>query len=97
MLSVVHIYKDSQPVRGGIERHVEVLTRQLAAGDVRAEVLCSRSPGPPVVSCARDRHTSLRERWCSVVPNRRRLLHSARRLTAWRLVNYAAPIGETRV
>ncbi len=41
----MHVYKAYPPVRGGIEGHVDLLTRQLSARGVRAEVLCARVPG----------------------------------------------------
>ena len=42
---VVHVYKGYPPVRGGIEGHVDLLTRLLVARGVAAEVLCVRVPG----------------------------------------------------
>jgi len=44
-LRVVHVYKGYPPVRGGIEGHVDLLTRLLAQQGVSAEVLCSRVRG----------------------------------------------------
>jgi glycosyltransferase involved in cell wall biosynthesis len=44
-LSVVHVYKGYPPVRGGIEGHIDVLTRLLAVRGVRPEVLCVRTSG----------------------------------------------------
>ncbi len=44
-LSVVHVYKTYPPVHGGIEGHIDLLTRLLVARGVRAEVLCTRPPG----------------------------------------------------
>ncbi len=44
MGAVVHVYKDYPPVRGGVESHVDVLTRLLVERGVSAEVLCSRRP-----------------------------------------------------
>jgi len=50
---VVHVYKSYPPVRGGIEGHIDLLTRLLVERGVGAEVLCARVPG----SAAReDRH-----------------------------------------
>jgi rhamnosyl/mannosyltransferase len=43
--SVVHVYKDQPPVRGGIEGHVALLGRLLAERGVDVEVLCSRRRG----------------------------------------------------
>ena len=40
-LRVVHLYKGYPPVRGGIEGHVDLLTRLLANVGVDAEVLCA--------------------------------------------------------
>jgi rhamnosyl/mannosyltransferase len=45
--SVVHVYKDGPPVRGGIEGHVDTLTRLLAQRGVATEVLCGRRRGAP--------------------------------------------------
>jgi rhamnosyl/mannosyltransferase len=45
MVSVVHVYKDYPPVRGGIEGHIDVLARFLAERQAGVEVLCSRRPG----------------------------------------------------
>jgi rhamnosyl/mannosyltransferase len=44
---VVHVYKDFPPVRGGIEGHIDLLTRALAVLGVRSEVLCRRPSGVP--------------------------------------------------
>ncbi len=46
-LSVVHVYKSFPPVRGGIEGHVDLLTRLLARQGLRPEVLCASAPGAP--------------------------------------------------
>jgi glycosyltransferase involved in cell wall biosynthesis len=45
--SVVHVFKDAPPVRGGIEGHIDTLTRLLVERGVAAEVLCSRPRGTP--------------------------------------------------
>ena len=39
---VVHIYKDYPPAWGGIEGHVDLLTRLLAERGLPTQVLCSR-------------------------------------------------------
>ena len=44
-LRVVHVYKSYPPVRGGIEGHIDLLTRLLVERGVQAEVLCARVPG----------------------------------------------------
>ena len=44
-LRVVHVYKSYPPVRGGIEGHIDLLTRLLAERGIQAEVLCTRVPG----------------------------------------------------
>jgi glycosyltransferase involved in cell wall biosynthesis len=46
-LHTVHVYKDFPPVRGGIEGHVDLLTRLLAERGVSAEVLCASVAGAP--------------------------------------------------
>lgn len=58
---VIHVYKDYPPVRGGIECHVDVLTRLLAERDIPAEVLCSRRAGTP----AREERCGVRVRRCA--------------------------------
>lgn len=45
MNDVVHLYKDFPPVRGGIENHLDLLTRLLGNRGCRCEVLCTRRPG----------------------------------------------------
>jgi glycosyltransferase involved in cell wall biosynthesis len=44
---VLHVYKGYPPVRGGIEGHVDLLTRLLAERGVVAEVLCAQPGGAP--------------------------------------------------
>ena len=44
-LRVVHVYKSYPPVRGGIEGHIDLLTRLLVDRGVCAAVLCARAPG----------------------------------------------------
>lgn len=44
-LSVVHVYKGYPPVHGGIEGHIDILTRLLVRRGMRAEVLCVRERG----------------------------------------------------
>jgi glycosyltransferase involved in cell wall biosynthesis len=44
-LRVVHVYKSYPPVRGGIEGHIDLLTRLLVESGIGAEVLCARVPG----------------------------------------------------
>ncbi len=46
-MRVVHVYKTYPPVRGGIEGHIDLLTRLLAQSGVAPEVLCVREPGTP--------------------------------------------------
>jgi glycosyltransferase involved in cell wall biosynthesis len=46
-LRVVHVYKGYPPVRGGIEGHVDLLTRLLVRRGVAAEVLCAHPGGVP--------------------------------------------------
>ena len=46
-LRVVHVYKSYPPVRGGIEGHVDLLTRLLAGRGLRPEVLCGAAAGAP--------------------------------------------------
>jgi hypothetical protein len=46
-LRVVHVYKGYPPVRGGIEGHVDLLTRLLVRAGVDAEVLCADAEGAP--------------------------------------------------
>jgi len=42
---VLHVYKGYPPVRGGIEGHVDLLTRLLVERGVTAEVLCAQARG----------------------------------------------------
>ncbi len=44
-LRVVHVYKSYPPVRGGIEGHIDLLTRLLVERGIQTEVLCARAPG----------------------------------------------------
>ena len=46
-LRIVHLYKGYPPVRGGIEGHVDLLTRLLVRAGVDAEVLCADAEGAP--------------------------------------------------
>ncbi|HVN87514.1 MAG TPA: glycosyltransferase [Candidatus Binatia bacterium] len=46
-LRIVHVYKGYPPERGGIEGHIDVLTRLLAQQGLRPEVLCTRPVGAP--------------------------------------------------
>jgi len=48
-LHVVHVYKGYPPVLGGIEGHIDLLTRLLTARGARAEVLCVREAGTVAV------------------------------------------------
>jgi rhamnosyl/mannosyltransferase len=57
----VHVYKDALPVRGGIEGHVDTLTRLLVERGVRAEILCSRVRGTP----AHEERAGVRIRRCT--------------------------------
>ena len=43
----MHVYKSCPPVRGGIEGHIDLLTRLLAQRGIRSEVLCTRPSGTP--------------------------------------------------
>src|SRR5512135_1313296 len=52
-LRVVHVYKSYPPVRGGIEGHIDLLTRLLVERGIGAEVLCARVPGS---AAQEDRH-----------------------------------------
>lgn len=45
MNEAVHLYKDFPPVVGGIENHLELLTRLLGSRGCHCEVLCTRRPG----------------------------------------------------
>lgn len=45
--SVVHLYKDYPPVLGGIEGHIDLLTRLLGNRGVRCEVICARTNDAP--------------------------------------------------
>ena len=44
-LGVVHVYKGCGPVHGGIEGHIDLLTRLLAERGLRPEIVCARPPG----------------------------------------------------
>jgi rhamnosyl/mannosyltransferase len=46
-MRVVHVYKSYPPVRGGIEGHLDLITRLLVESGIDAEVLCARSGGAP--------------------------------------------------
>ncbi|MBI1815245.1 MAG: glycosyltransferase [Deltaproteobacteria bacterium] len=59
-MRVVHVYKTYPPVRGGIEGHIDLLTRLLAQRGVAPEVLCVREPGTP----AREERQGVRVRRC---------------------------------
>lgn len=52
ILSSVHVYKGFPPVRGGIEGHVDLLTRMLVEQGTRCEVICAAADGAP----AREQH-----------------------------------------
>lgn len=58
--SVVHVYKACPPVRGGIEGHVDLLTRLLAARGVATEILVASEPSAP----ARERRGAVDVRRC---------------------------------
>src|SRR5262245_40656344 len=45
--TTVQVYKGYPPIRGGIEGHIDLLTRVLAARGIRSEVLCAVAPGAP--------------------------------------------------
>ena len=61
MLRVVHVYKTYPPVRGGIEGHIDLVTRLLAADGFEAEVLCTAAGGAP----ARERRAGVEVRRCA--------------------------------
>jgi len=44
-LRVLHVYKAYPPVRGGVEGHIDLLTRLLVQSGVAVEVLCARPRG----------------------------------------------------
>jgi rhamnosyl/mannosyltransferase len=46
-LSAIHVYKDCFPVRGGVEGHLDTLTRLLVERGVATGILCSRPRGTP--------------------------------------------------
>jgi rhamnosyl/mannosyltransferase len=47
--SVVHVYKGFPPVLGGIEGHIDLLTRLLMIRGVRSEVLCAATADAPAM------------------------------------------------
>lgn len=47
--SVVHVYKGFPPTRGGIEGHIDLLTRLLAEDGRRCEVICAATSGAPSI------------------------------------------------
>lgn len=57
---VVHLYKDYPPVLGGIESHVDLLTRLLSEQGVGCEVICARTQGSPRI----ERRGDVRVRRC---------------------------------
>jgi len=57
---VVHVYKAYPPVRGGIEGHIDLLTRLLADRSLAAEVLCGAAAGAP----AREIRSGVQVRRC---------------------------------
>ena len=60
-LRVVHLYKSYPPVRGGVEGHIDLLTRLLVQRGVQSEVLCARAPG----TLRTEQRAGVRVRRCS--------------------------------
>lgn len=60
-LRVVHVYKSYPPVHGGIEGHIDLLTRLLVERGIYAEVLCARAPG----SAAREQRHGVEVHRCT--------------------------------
>ena len=62
-LRVVHVYKSYPPMRGGIEGHIDLLTRLLVDRGIHAEVLCARMPG----SMAREERHGVHVQRCTTL------------------------------
>ena len=60
-LRVAHVYKSYPPVRGGIEGHIDLLTRLLVERGIHTEVLCARVSG----SVAREVRHGVRVHRCT--------------------------------
>jgi len=58
---VVQVYKSYPPVRGGVEGHIDLLTRLLVRRGIESEVLCARSPG----TASEERRAGVHVRRCA--------------------------------